>query len=133
MRMNNFNLQRHTPQMKRLNRRPLRSSAIGFLAVLILFASHSFASTELASYVPPTTLKKLSLEDLMNVEVISVSKRPEKLTEAASAIQVITSEDIHRSGVSSLPEALRLAANLDVAQVSSSSWAIGARGFNNGL
>src|SRR5205823_12186937 len=50
-----------------------------------------------------------------------------------SAIQVLTQEDIRRSGASSIPEALRLAPNLQVAQVNSSSWAISARGFNNGL
>src|SRR5256886_17195336 len=69
----------------------------------------------------------------MNLQVTSVSKRPERLSQTASAIQVITQEDIRRSGATSLPEALRLAPNLQVAQVNSSSWAISARGFNNGL
>lgn len=78
-------------------------------------------------------LKKLSLEELMNVEVTSVSKAPEKLSETASAIQVITGDDIRRSGATSLPEALRLAPNLQVAQVNASQWAISARGFNNVL
>src|SRR5881396_2283601 len=62
------------------------------------------------------SLKKLSIEQLMNVEVTSVSKRPERLTQVASAIQVITQDDIRRSGVTSLPEALRLATNLQVAR-----------------
>jgi len=75
-------------------------------------------------------LKKLSIEQLMNLEVTSVSKRPERLAQAASAIQVITQEDIRRSGASRLPEALRLATNLQVAQVDSRQWAISARGFN---
>ncbi|WP_276374550.1 TonB-dependent receptor [Chryseolinea sp. H1M3-3] len=78
-------------------------------------------------------LKKLSIEELMDVEVMSVSKRPEKLAEVASAIQVITGEDIRRSGATSIPEALRLASNLQVAQVNASQWAISARGFNNVL
>jgi iron complex outermembrane receptor protein len=69
----------------------------------------------------------------MNIEVTSVSKRPEKLKEVASAIQVITQEDIHNSGVKTLPEALKLASNLQVAQVNSSQWAISARGFDNVL
>src|SRR5436853_1002070 len=77
------------------------------------------------------SLKKLSIEQLMNVEVTSVSKRPERLTQVASAIQVITQDDIRRSGVTSLPEALRLATNLQVAQVDSRQWAISARGFNS--
>ena len=67
----------------------------------------------------------------MDLEVTSVSKRPEKLSEAASAIQVVTSDDIRRSGATSLPEALRLASNLEVAQIDSRQWAISARGFNN--
>src|SRR5207249_7141731 len=67
----------------------------------------------------------------MYLEVVtSVSKRPEKLTEAASAIQVITQEEIRRSGATSIPESLRLAPNLQVAQIDSRQWAIAARGFN---
>ncbi|HJQ65821.1 MAG TPA: TonB-dependent receptor [Gemmatimonadales bacterium] len=76
-------------------------------------------------------LKQLSVEELMNVEVTSVSKRAERLSQTASAIQVITEEDIRRSGASSLPEALRLATNLQVAQIDSRQWAISARGFNS--
>src|SRR3989440_9827361 len=78
----------------------------------------------------PEALKKLSIEQLMNLQVTSVSKRPERLSQTASAIQVITQEDIRRAGASSLPEALRLATNLQVAQVDSRQWAISARGFN---
>src|SRR5881296_3479801 len=78
-------------------------------------------------------LKKLSIEQLMNLQVTSVSKRPERLSQTASAIQVITQEDIRRSGATSLAEALRLAPNLQVAQIDSRQWAISARGFNNGL
>jgi iron complex outermembrane recepter protein len=76
-------------------------------------------------------LKKLSIEELMNIEVTSVSKAPEKLTQAASAIQVITQDDILRSGATSIPEALRLAPNLQVAQLNSHHWIISARGFNS--
>jgi iron complex outermembrane receptor protein len=78
-------------------------------------------------------LKQLSLEALMNQDVAVVTRRPEKLLESPSAVQVITGEDIHRSGATSLPEALRLASNLEVAQVNSHDWAISARGFNNTL
>src|SRR6266581_1791131 len=82
------------------------------------------------SSLSPEALKKLSIEQLMNLQVTSVSKRPERLSQTASAIQVITQEDIRRSGASSLAEALRLATNLQVAQVDSRQWAISARGFN---
>jgi len=104
------------------------AAALAFaVAGLTIFASHSFGQNEMAA---PSTLKKLSLEQLMDMDVTSVSRRPEKLSETASAIQVVTGEDIHRSGATSLPEALRLAPNLQVAQVDSRQWAISARGFN---
>jgi iron complex outermembrane receptor protein len=83
--------------------------------------------------MPPSALKNLSLDELMDVQVTSVSRHPEKLSATSAAIQVITSEDIRRSGASSLPEALRLADNLDVAQKNSHDWAITARGFNTAL
>ncbi len=78
-------------------------------------------------------LKQLSIEELMSIEVTSVSRRPEPLSTTASAIQIITADDIRRSGATSLPEALRLATNLQVAQVNASQWAVSARGFNNVL
>jgi iron complex outermembrane recepter protein len=78
-------------------------------------------------------LKKLSLEELMNVEVTSVARYPEKLRDAAAAIQVITSEDIQHSAAFSIPEALRLAPNLQVAQKNPHDWGISARGFNAAL
>jgi iron complex outermembrane receptor protein len=78
-------------------------------------------------------LKQLNVEDLMNLQVTSVARHPERLIEAASAIQVITQEDIRRSGATSIPEALRLADNLQVAQKNSHDWAISARGFNTAL
>jgi iron complex outermembrane receptor protein len=84
---------------------------------------------------PPSVsaLKKLSLDELANVEVVSVSKRPEKLSQVPSAIQIITSDDIKNSGATTVPEALRLVPNLQVAQVNASQWSISARGFNNVL
>jgi iron complex outermembrane recepter protein len=108
-----------------------RHSFIAFLAInLTLMSGVAFAQTQ--ETLPSTSkLKQLSLEELMNIEieVTSVSRRPEKLMEVASAIQVVTGEDIHRSGVTRLPEALRLASNLQVAQANSNSWSITARGF----
>jgi iron complex outermembrane recepter protein len=67
----------------------------------------------------------------MNVEVTSVSKKAERLSDAATSIFVITQEDIRRSGYTSIPEILRLAPNLQVARVDSSQYAITARGFNS--
>lgn len=98
---------------------------------LLLAANAPQASQNLRR--EPDELKRLSVEELLDVEVTSVSRRPERLAQAASAIQVISQEEIRRSGATSLPEALRLASNLQVAQVNSSQWAISARGFNNVL
>lgn len=75
-------------------------------------------------------LKRFTLEELMDLPVQSVSRHAEKLSETPSAVRLITNEDIRRSGAATLPQALRLASNLQVAQVSSSYWTIGARGFN---
>ena len=80
-----------------------------------------------------SSLKKMSLKELMDIDVTSVSKRPEPYGQAPAALDVITNDEIRRSGASSIPEALRLADNLDVAQASSSGWDISARGFNAGL
>ena len=77
------------------------------------------------------SLSRLSIEELAQIEVSSVSKRPEALADAPAAVYVITREQIRDSGVTTLPEALRLAPNLQVARISSSSYAITARGFNN--
>lgn len=73
----------------------------------------------------------MSIEDLANLEIVSVSKRPEALSEAPAAAYIITQEDIRRSGVTSLPEILRLAPNLEVARINAYSWTVTARGFNS--
>lgn len=107
------------------------SRFLRFCAILLFLSSADRlrADTNILD-ASPAQLKKLSLEDLMNLEVTSVSRRPEPYNRAAAAIQVITSEDIRRSGASSIPEALRLANNLQVAQIDARNWAITARGFN---
>ena len=78
-------------------------------------------------------LADLSLEQLSNLVVSSVSGRSESLDRAPASVYVITGEEIRRSGRTSLPEVLRLAPNLDVAQVDANQYAISARGFNNPL
>ncbi|MEO5958487.1 MAG: TonB-dependent receptor [Opitutaceae bacterium] len=110
----------------------LRSRRLWFLAAVALALPAVEVFAQRTHALPaPSVLKKMSVEQLMDIVVTSVTKRPEKLSEAASAIQVITSDEIRRSGATSLPEALRLATNLEVAQIDSRQWAITARGFNN--
>ncbi len=79
----------------------------------------------------PSELKKLPLEELVDLEITSASRRPEKLFQTSSAVDVITAEDIERAGVTNIPDALRLGAEMEVAQVDGHSWAISTRGFNN--
>jgi iron complex outermembrane receptor protein len=81
-------------------------------------------------YRSPSELKKLRLEDLVDVQITSAARRPELLSHASSAIDVITNEDIRRSGVTNIPDALRLATAMQVAQIDGHTWAITTRGFN---
>ena len=104
----------------------IRHIRLGLMGLAILIPSLGQATAATAP-----NLADLSLEELVNIEVTSVSKRAERLTDAAASIFVITNDDIRRSGARSLPEALRLAPNLQVVRVSASAYAISARGFNS--
>ena len=80
--------------------------------------------------VDTNVLMELSLEELMDFEVTTVSKRPQRISEVAAAIFVITQDDIRRSGVTTIPEALRMAPGVQVARIGTDKWAISIRGFN---
>ena len=112
------------------NPNPLCKWCFYFVAIIFLLLPGDVFAQSANDSLTLKKLKKLSIEELMNVEVTSITMRPEKLTEVASAVQVITGEDIHRSGVTRLPEALRLVSNLQIAQANSHDWAVTARGFN---
>jgi iron complex outermembrane receptor protein len=77
------------------------------------------------------TLKRLSVEELMELDITSVSKRSERFIDAPAAVSVLTAEDIRRSGLSSLPDILRLADSMMVARFNGASWAISTRGFTS--
>jgi iron complex outermembrane receptor protein len=79
----------------------------------------------------PHDFTSMSLEALMDIEVTSVSKKPQKRSEAAAAIFVISNNDLRRWGVSSVPDALRRVPGLQVARIDANKWAISARGFNS--
>ena len=98
--------------------------AVTAFAVASGFAAESAKST-------PGDLTRLSLEELMQLEVTSVLKKSETVSEAPAAVYVLTQEDIHRSGVTSIPDALRMVPGLDVAGINAGNWAISARGFNS--
>jgi iron complex outermembrane receptor protein len=103
--------------------RVLERSHLG-LAIALLIAIPAWSQEK------PKDLAEKSLEDLMNVEVTSVSKKEQKLWRTAAAIFVITQEDIRRSGATNIPDLLRMVPGMDVGQINGSTWAIGARGFN---
>ncbi|HKX33467.1 MAG TPA: TonB-dependent receptor [Blastocatellia bacterium] len=96
-------------------------------AVLMLIG---FGHSSAQAPDPPHDLTAASLEELMNIEVTSVSKKEEKLFRTAAAIYVITQEEIRRSGLTSLPELIRLAPGMSVGRIDGTKWAISARGFN---
>jgi iron complex outermembrane receptor protein len=76
-------------------------------------------------------LADASLEDLMNIEVTTVSKKEQKLSQAAAAVYVITQEDIRRSGMTAIPDLLRMVPGLQVGQMQGGAWGVSARGFNS--
>jgi len=117
------------PAVALVERRGIAAALYGALACAYLFASPA------AARVGPSTetLKSLSLEELMNVDVSTASRRSERAFETPAAVYVITRDEIRRSEVRSIPEALRLAPGVEVARVSSHTWAITLRGFNGNL
>ena len=98
---------------------------------LSLCLALSLASVARGSSDDEADLLDLSFEDLMQIVVTSVSKRAQKLSEAPAAVTVLTSEDIRRSGMTTIPDLLRTVPGLHVASIDSNSWAITARGFNS--
>ena len=119
-----------------------RCFVVGMQGVRSRSAAH-WAVACLLGAVPPipaqaqatydVSLADLSLEELANLQITSVSRRAQRISDAAASVYVITGEAIRRSGASSLPEALRLAPNLQIAQIDANQWAITARGFNNAI
>ena len=95
----------------------------------IFFSHEAVRAVPFRDTLTPTDLKQMSVEDLLNQEVISASRRPERLSATPSNVFLITGEGAHRAGAYTLPQVLRLAPNLFVAQSTSSFWAVNARGF----
>jgi len=99
-------------------------AVLGISAFMILSAHVAWAD---ASYFD------LSPEQLLNAEVVSASKKQEKVAEVPAAVYVITQEDIARSGMTSIPELLRMVPGVEVARTDSNTWAVSIRGFNQPL
>ena len=106
--------------------------ARGGCAILMILACHVAGSRAVYAATEASTvdLDQLSIEELASVQVSSGRKTSYPLSDAPAAIYVITHNDIVRSGATTIPEILRLAPNLQVAQLSATKYAIGARGFD---
>lgn len=101
------------------------------LAIFILACSALLASSAAAfGDERQANLANETLQDLMNTQVTTVSRTEQKLSQTASAVFVITQEDIARSGATNIPDLLRMVPGMDVAQINANTWAISARGFN---
>lgn len=107
--------------MNRMNSRHLTS--------LLAAAAFSLATPALAENEPRDAVD-LSLEELLSAEVMTASRKTQRLNDVAAAVFIISREDIERSGATSIPEALRMAPGLQVAQLANNRWAVSARGFN---
>ncbi len=112
-------------------RRCLIPSVLNTLLLVLLLLTFPALQALAETADLPEDLTELSLEDLMEIEVTSVSKKPQKLANSASAVYVITREDIRRSGVTSIPEALRMAPGVSVTHLNNNIWGISIRGFNS--
>ena len=107
----------------------IRASRRSLDATVLLMALLGHWGTAVGAAAAPD-LTQLSIEELMNVPVVSATKQTQRLSDTASAVFVITADDIRRSGVTSVPEALRLAPGVQVARIGASQWAVTIRGFN---
>jgi len=116
-----------------MTRNPQRRRRVGGAPVTVLLlgcctaATPAFGNTELST----RSLKQLSVEELMNVEVYSASRHLETNQASPSAIFVITNDDIRRSQATSVPELLRLVPGVQVGRVDANKWAVSMRGFNS--
>ena len=100
-----------------------------FFASCVPFALVNAKAADLAPSL--RDLKQMSLDELMDVEVTSVSRREERYRDAAGAVTVVTQEDVRRSGATNVPDALRWVPGLHVARQNSNTWAISSRGFSS--
>ena len=107
-----------------------RFTLVAIITMLIAGPSLTLAANEGDPPHLPADLTELSLKELINVEVTSVSKKGQPLSQRAAAIFVITQDDIRRSGITSIPEALRMVPGLNVAKLDGNKWAITARGLD---
>lgn len=111
-------------------RRQARCCGVFLLFLALLPSSLALAAGEQQEDNLPPRLRQLELEQLMDIEVSTVSRTQSTVGESAAAISVITQEDIRRSGATTIAELFRRVPGMNVARIDNNKWAIGARGFN---
>ncbi len=99
------------------------------LAAGALAATSSVLQAQQLAANQVNQLKRLSIEQLTNVEVTSVTRGPQPLSRSAAAVAVVTSGQLASSGAMNIPEAIRYVPGIHVAQVTASEWAVSSRGF----
>lgn len=99
-------------------------------AVACIFLAPPAALPGQAQPRTPQDLKRLTIEELAQIEVSTASRRPERLSQTAAAVSILRDDDIRRLGVATLADAMRFADGVDVARSDSRTWAISTRGFN---
>ncbi|HEY2469502.1 MAG TPA: TonB-dependent receptor [Terracidiphilus sp.] len=121
--------QKHPHRIQRAIRLVMVLPGIFCLLAITSLGAHLSAQAVPSKESSPHDLNNLSMEQLGNIEVISVSKEPEQVWHTPAAVFVISKEDIRRSGATSIPEALRLAPGVEVGRIDANHWSVSIRGF----
>jgi iron complex outermembrane receptor protein len=98
------------------------------VTIFLVLLALAFASLPVRA--ADNVMLDLDLESLMQIQITSAGRKAQNLADVPAAVYVITQEDIHNSGVTSIPEALRMVPGIQVYRIGSSKWAIASRGFN---
>lgn len=99
--------------------------------LLILLFGLVVGPAAAVAQTPPPDLSEVSIEDLMRIEITSAARKEQRAGDVAAAVFVITRDDIRRSGMTNIPDLLRLAPGVQVAQINANKWAVSVRGFNS--
>ena len=108
----------------------MRTIVVVVLLIAVGVVGGAWGGDAFAQGRPAPDLSGATIEDLMNITVTSASRKEERASEVAAAIYVITQDEIRRSGMTTLPDLLRLAPGVHVAQINANKWAVSVRGFN---
>src|SRR5262245_40005396 len=122
----------HGSGSRRQPRRRHRASAFRVIATLTCLASAvGSAAASDSPQSAPQDLRRLSVEELMNIDVTLTARRPEPLSTTPAAVTVVSGDDIRRSGVTTIADAVGLADGVHAARFNNGTWSIAARGFNS--